>query len=111
MLGLKMVRIAVIVIGAGGIAGMIIGSLADNNNGAVVTAGMTCAVASLVLMSFTAASRQRTGLTPTPRLDETIAADLEAHIAALVEAGADEAAVRATVGLAVRLGRGATADH
>jgi hypothetical protein len=100
---LSILRVIVAVVCGLGIAGMIVGSLADNNNGAVVTFGLVTAVSILVLMAFSYASRSGSGRAG---LDETLAARVEDRIQGLVSAGADEGDVRALVGDAVRLGRG-----
>ena len=84
---LRVLRWAVIAICVVGIAGMIIGSIADNNNGVVVTFGLITAVSIIVL-------------------DEALAEEIEAHVQALVAAGADEVSVRDLVGKATRLHRG-----
>jgi hypothetical protein len=121
---LRVVRILVIAVCVVGIAGMIIGSLSDNNNGVVVTFGMMAAVASIVLMSFTLATRSAEALQATspslhaeavtivndssvPEVDasEALAAALEDHIAAIVASGASETEVRDLVRRAVRFGR------
>ncbi len=101
MVQLKVVRVVVAMICAGGIAGMIFGSLADNNNGAVMTAGIIAAIAAVSLMSFTLATRSAT-----PPVREATAAELEDKVADLVDAGADESQLREVVRLAIRLGRG-----
>jgi hypothetical protein len=102
---LTVLRIIVAVICVGGIVGMIVGSLADNNNGAVVTFGLVTAVSILVLMAFTYASRPA----PARSVDEGLAERLEDQIQALVASGAAESEVRALVGDAVRFGRGGRA--
>ena len=109
-MNLRLLRLAVIAVCVVGIAGMIIGSLADNNNGAVITFGLITAVSIVVLMAVAATTRALEGRASgaAAAVDEEIAADVEQRIQALVSAGADEAAVRALVGTAVRLGRGAT---
>jgi len=85
----------------GGIAGMIVGSIADNN-GVAMTFGLITAVAALGLILVTS-------VTQTPVLedgfDDETAAALESRISALVEAGADETDVRDLVREAVRMGR------
>ena len=88
------VRRLVVAVCVGGIAGMIVSSIADNN-GAAVTFGVITAVAVLVLVAVTAAG-------PRPPTEED-AARLEASIQQLVEAGADEATVRDLVRQARRL--------
>ena len=109
-MNLRLLRLAVIAVCVVGIAGMIIGSLADNNNGAVITFGLITAVSILVLMAVAATTRAIEGRAAAaggpPEVDEELAADIEARIQVLVTAGADEATVRALVGQAVKLGRG-----
>jgi cobalamin synthase len=102
-MSLRVLRWAVIAICVVGIAGMIIGSIADNNNGVVVTFGLITAVSIIVLMAVAATARSaesRRG-----EVDESLAAEVEDRVQAMVAAGADEAAVRDLVGRAVRLGR------
>jgi len=101
---LAAVRYVVIGLCAVGIVGMIVASVAGNNNGWVVTFGLVAAVSIVVLMAFSAASR--TAPTSTGAVDETVAARVEQQIRSLVETGADETAVRDLVRDAVRLGRG-----
>jgi hypothetical protein len=97
-------RLIVALIGAGGIIGMIVGSVADNNNGVVVTAGLIAAVAAIVLITANAVARDRVYGT----VDEIQAERIEEEVRALVDAGADESALRDLVRRAVRLGRTTT---
>lgn len=97
------VRRLVLVVFVGGIAGMIVGSIADNN-GVAVTFGLISAVAALCQILVTSVSATERG---TVTFDEAAAEDMERRITALVDAGADEAAVRDLVRHAVMLGRGA----
>ena len=97
----RLIRRAAAAVFVAGIAGMIIGSLADNNNGAVVTAGLCTAVAALVLLAVNAVSGPAGSRAP----DEVQAELVERHVAELVAAGADEAAVRDLVRASVKLGR------
>lgn len=78
-------RRLVIAVCVGGIAGMIVSSIAESN-GAAVTFGVITAVAVLVLIAVTAAG-------PRPMTEEQ-AAELETAIQQLLDDGADEAAVR-----------------
>jgi hypothetical protein len=97
-----LIRRAAAAVFVAGIAGMIVGSLADNNNGAVVTAGLCTAVAALVLLAVNAVDG------PGSRVagpDEAQAELVERQVAALVEHGADESALRDLVRAAVKLGR------
>ena len=94
------VRRVVIVVCVAGIAGMIASSIADNN-GAALTAGLVTVVAVLCLIVATAVAVAGAG----DATVESLAADVDEQVDLLVEAGADEAKVRALVGAAVRLGR------
>ena len=89
-------RWLVVAVCAGGIAGMIVSSIADNN-GAALTFGVITAVAVLVLVAVTAAA-------PEP-VSDADAERLEARIQQLIAAGADEGQVRDLVRDARRLGR------
>lgn len=84
-----------------GIAGLIISSIAGNNNGVVLSIGAVIAVAVMALLIIST-------VTANGRIDAFVEADaerLEDQIAALVRAGADETAVRALVRDAIRLER------
>ena len=84
-----------------GIAGLIISSVAGNNVGVVVTVGMITAVAAIVLLAVSAVGhRQRIDA-----FEEADAERLEGQVTALVDAGADEQAVRTLVRDAMRRGR------
>ena len=89
------VRRIVILVFVGGIAGMIIGSIADNN-GTAITFGLITAVAVVCLILVTAVTNQPAAAS---------GAELEDDIQALVDAGADEAEVRALVQKAIDFGR------
>ena len=101
------VRRIVIAVSVAGIAGMIGGSIADNN-ALAMTFGIVAAVASLCLMVATAvtAGETKPGAPGRPEVDEAQAATVEALVGDLVAQGADEQVVRRLVGEAVRLGRG-----
>ena len=96
----RMIRGVVFLVGAGGIAGMIAGSIADNN-GIAITFGLVVSAAALVLVVAAAINPAR----PLGTYDEAIAAAVESRVQALVETGADDALVRALVRDAVALGR------
>jgi len=98
----QVVRWVVIGVCAAGIAGMVVGSVADNNDVAL-TFGLITAAAVLCLMVATAVSPQAA---PVAAFDEGQAARVEQLVMRLVAAGAREDAVRRLVGEAVRLGRG-----
>jgi hypothetical protein len=106
---LRVLRIVVIVVCVTAIAGMVAGSVA-NNDGLAITSGLVAGVAVVVLMAATFGARDAGtsavyGQIDSP-VDEERAAALEAQIQALVDRGTDETALRALVGEAVRLGRG-----
>lgn len=84
-----------------GIAGIIIASVNGNNAGVVLTIGLCIVLAAVALLTIGAVGgRDRIDV-----FDEADAERLEGQVAALVEAGADEGAVRALVREAMRLGR------
>jgi hypothetical protein len=94
----RVVRRVVIGVCVVGIGGMIGGSVADNN-AVALTFGLVTAAAVACLIVATAVSP------PVARsYDETQAARVEELVGRLVTTGADEAAVRALVKEAVRLG-------
>jgi hypothetical protein len=99
----RAVRRLVIGVCAGGIVGMIITSVL-NHNGAALTFGLITAVAILCLMVATAVTGG--AVTAGGAADvERQAGRVEAAVAGLVQAGADETSVRDLVRDAVRLGR------
>ena len=95
----RWVRRIVIVVFLGGIAGMIVGSIADNN-GTAITFGLITAVAVLCLILVTAVTNEAAAPTQ-PATGEA----LEGRIQALVDAGADETEVRGLVQDAIDFGR------
>jgi dipeptide/tripeptide permease len=101
---LRVIRLIVIALCAGGIVGMIVASVAGNNNGWVVTFGLITAVSIVLLMAFSASARAAAA-EPGRGADEELAERVEVRIHGLVETGADETAVRDLVRDAVRLGR------
>jgi hypothetical protein len=84
------------------IAGLIVSSIAGNNEGWVLSIGAIGASAAVILIVTTlVASQQRV-----PEFSDAKAEEIEARIVALVTAGADEAEVRELVRESIRLGRG-----
>ena len=84
-----------------GIAGLIVSSVAGNNNGVVLTIGGVIVLAAIVLMTVsTVTVRERIDA-----FDEAAAEQLEAQVAHLVQQGADETDVRTLVREARRTGR------
>jgi uncharacterized membrane protein (DUF485 family) len=97
----RVIRLVCIVCFVGGIASMIAASLADNNIGAVLTAGSISAIAAIVLLAVsTVATTQRS-----VEFDDADAEILETNIRRIVDAGANETSVRDLVRRAVELGR------
>ena len=88
-----------------GIAGMIVGSVADDN-GVALTFGLLTAGAVACLMVATAVAGPTQAGGRGPAVDEVQAARVERLVAQVVAAGAEEPLVRALVKAAVRLGRG-----
>lgn len=80
---------------------MIVASLADNNIGAVLTAGILSAIAAVVLLAVTTVTAPRRSA----EFDEAEAEILEREIERLVAGGANDAAVRKVVRRAIELGR------
>ncbi|MGD9796046.1 MAG: hypothetical protein AB7V43_21480 [Acidimicrobiia bacterium] len=116
-------RSAMAVVFVTGIVGMIVSTVAaDNNNGAVVTFGVFAAIAAVSLIAFTFGHRlgvkqpvtavaiatmgyASADPQPGPADPEALGAQLEEQIEALVAAGAAEDAVRDLTREAVRFGR------
>jgi len=101
-------RSAMAVVFVTGIVGMIVSTVAaDNNNGAVVTFGVFAAIAAVSLIAFTFGHRLGVKRPVVRDLDdpEVLGSQLEEHIAALVDAGAPETAVRDLTREAIRFGR------
>ncbi len=89
----RLITRACIAVFASGIAGLIISSIAGNNNGVVLTIGGGIVLAAIVLMTVkTVTVSERIDV-----FDDAAAEHLEAHVARLVEQGADETDVRTLV--------------
>ncbi|WP_370308701.1 hypothetical protein [Sinimarinibacterium flocculans] len=98
----RFVRVACAVVFVSCIAGLIVSSIAGNNEGWVLTIGMCGAAAAVILIVVSLVTTNR-------RLPEFVEADaeaIEARIARLTAAGADEAELRELVRASVKLGRG-----
>ena len=107
MISAQAVRRVVLVVCVAGIAGMIVSSIAGSN-GAAMTFGLVAAVAVVCSIVATAVSTGRVDASAEGGRGgdaDDLGQRVEAHVAALVASGADEAAVRALVADAVRLGR------
>jgi hypothetical protein len=102
----RAVRRVVVAVCVVGIAGMIAGSVADNNDVALTFGLLTAAaVACLMVATAVGAGPERGGTEGA--LDEEQARRVEGLVGDLVADGAEEARVRELVAEAVRLGRGA----
>ena len=93
----RVVRRVVFLICVAGIAGMIAGSIADNN-AIAMTFGLATAVAVLCLIVVNA-------VVSGPGDPDLTARDVEDRVERLVEQGADEGDLRSLVRAAVKLGR------
>ena len=103
-LSLRAIRIACAVVFVCGIAGIIVSSVNGNNEGWVISIGLTTTLAAIALIiASTVAVRQRIHV-----FDDVAAEQLEARIAQLIAAGADENALRDVVRQAIELGRRTT---
>ncbi len=100
-MSLRVLRTLCAVVFVCGIAGLIISSVAGNNNGVVLTIGMTTAVAAIALLAASSVARRE----PIDAFEEADAERLESQVQGLVEAGAAETEVRNLVRDAMRLGR------
>lgn len=101
-MAVRIVRITCFGLFLAGIPGLIVSSIAGNDEGWVLSIGLTTAVAALVLIAVSAT-------TATRRLevfDEVVAERVEMRVRSLVEAGADEGEVRALVRDSIDLARG-----
>ncbi len=95
-MGAGAIRVVLRLVAAAGIPGIIAGSIAEND-AVAITFGAVTAVAAFGLIVVTAAT--------TTSSPEGLGAGLEEQIGRLVTQGADESAVRALVGDAVRFGQ------
>ena len=104
----RWIRRIVVVVFVAGIGGMIAGSIADNN-GTAITLGLITAVAAIGLILVTSvapASAFSKDTEDEPPVSDATAADVEARVEALVQAGADETAVRQLVQRSIDMARG-----
>ena len=97
----RVIRLVCAVVFVCGIAGIIVSSINGNNEGWVVTIGLTTTLAAITLIiASTVASRLRI-----PTFNEVAAEKLESLISTEIAKGADEYALREIVRRAVELGR------
>jgi hypothetical protein len=102
----RLVRRLVVAVCVAGIAGMIAGSIADNN-AVAMTFGLVTAAAALCLIVTTAVVSGGSA----PAVAGEQSARVEQLVDDLVATGADEGAVRRLVREAVRLGRNLRQAH
>ena len=101
-------RAAMALVFVTGIVGMIVSTVAaDNNNGAVATFGVFAAIAAVSLIAFTFGHRLAGRV---PRIEgrvdpESAGQAMEESVAGLVASGADESQLRALVRQAIAFGR------
>lgn len=98
----KIIRVLCFAIFLSGVPGLIISSIAGNNNGVVTTIGMCMAGAAIVLITMSATANNN-------RLDvfnDVAAERVEARVRSLVEAGANETEVRMLVRETIDFARG-----
>jgi len=101
---LRVIRILCVIVFIGGIAGLIISSIAGNNVGVVTTIGLITSLAAIVLLTAsTVANRQRIDA-----FNDALAEQVEGQIGALVASGAKEDTLRRLVRDAINLGRSAS---
>ena len=92
----RLVRLVSVLVCAGGVAGMIATSIADNTDGALAF-GLASVGGAGALLLIGAVAPSRRGV------DEVVADQLEQEIRELVEAGVEERRLRRLVSLARRL--------
>jgi Na+/melibiose symporter-like transporter len=99
---IRAIRIACAVIFVLCIAGLIISSIAGNNEGWVLSIGMCGAIAAIILIvvSLVTATKR------IPEFSDVQAEAIEQRIAQLVAAGVDENEIRELVRSSIQLGRG-----
>ncbi len=98
----RIIKTACFALFVAGIPGLIVSSIAGNNEGWVLSIGMVTAVAALVLIAVSAVTANRR----LDAFDDVVAERVEARVRTLLEAGADEAEVRALVRDSIDLSRG-----
>lgn len=104
MVALRRIRVLCGVVFVGGIAGLIISSIAGNNVGVVTTIGLITSLAAIVLLTAsTIAANKRIDA-----FDDAVAEQLERNVDALIASGTNEDSLRAIVRDAINLGRSAS---
>ena len=104
MVALRRIRVLCGVVFVGGIAGLIISSIAGNNVGVVTTIGLITSLAAIVLLTAsTIAANKRIDA-----FDDAVAEQLERNVDALSASGTNEDSLRAIVRDAINLGRSAS---
>lgn len=99
---IRAIRIACAVIFVTCIAGLIISSIAGNNEGWVLSIGMCGALAAVILIVVSLVSATKR----VPEFSDVRAEAIEQRIAQLVAAGVDENEIRELVRSSIQLGQG-----
>ncbi len=99
---IRAIRIACAVIFVMCIAGLIISSIAGNNEGWVLSIGMCGAIAAIILIVVSLVTTTKR----VPEFSDVRAETIEHRIAQLVAAGVDESELRELVRSSIQLGRG-----
>jgi len=99
---IRAIRIACAVIFVMCIAGLIISSIAGNNEGWVLSIGMCGAIAAIILIVVSLVTVTKR----VPEFSNVRAEAIEYQIAQLVAAGVDESELRELVRSSIQLGRG-----
>ena len=82
---LKRIRILCTAVFVAGIAGIIVTSIVSNNNGGIITIGLTTSIAAVVLLTASTIATNK----HIDAFDEVAAEQLEHQVSALVESGAN----------------------
>lgn len=101
-MSLRLIKTGCFALFLAGLPSIIVSSIRGNNEGWVVTFGMITAVAAVILIAVSA-------VTTTRRIDafnDVVAERIEQRVQTLVQAGADEAEVRALIRETMDLARG-----
>lgn len=101
-MAIKIIKAVCFVLFLAGIPGLIVSSIAGNNEGWVLSIGMVTAVAALVLIAVSAVTSNRR----LDAFDDVVAERVETRVRTLIEAGADETELRALVRDSIDLSRG-----
>ena len=99
---LRAIRLTCAGVFVASVAGLIVSSVAGNNEGWVVTIGVVSATTAIVLIATSSVASSRR----LPEFSDVEAERIEARISTLVAAGVDETELRDLVRMSIHLGRG-----